>query len=205
MNYTGLLDRFKKGNPMPLLKPTVVVEHKYVVEEQPCKTDKCKPRPPDECQSDKCKTCRTECSGNEKCHNDCISVDKCRWVWLFSSILLHKYLQLRILTGTFSVLIETTKYFTIRVVFIKINTEFDLNCKTNWNCWIQSSFFRFTHPSVYSIIVSFFWRCLEILGTIAMETTSVWWIAVATNSLMFLMLNQTAAVDVIQAVHQTVR
>lgn len=192
---------------MPLLKPTVVVEHKYVVEEQPCKTDKCKPRPPDECQSDKCKTCRTECSGNEKCHNDCISVDRCRWVCLFSSILLHKYLQLRILTETFSVLIEITEYFFMWVVFIKINTEFDLNCKTYWNCWIYSSFFQFIHPSVYSITISFFffWRCLWILGTIAMETTSVWWIAVATNSRMFLMLNQTAAVDVIQAVQEIVQ
>lgn len=92
-NYIGLFGGLGKKGIMPIIKQPVVVEHKYVVEEQPCKSDKCRPKPPPPppeewpCQSDKCRSCRNECNGNDKCHNDCVSVDKCRWAAFFELLI----------------------------------------------------------------------------------------------------------------------
>lgn len=95
---TGILSRLKKPfqkQPQPeVVERLVVVEQPQpckapqcqpkpppdYVDERPCRSKKCKPKPVYDdgpCRSNRCQTCRNECNGDERCHSECIIVDKC--------------------------------------------------------------------------------------------------------------------------------
>lgn len=157
-NYIGLFGGLGKKGIMPIIKQPVVVEHKYVVEEQPCKSDKCRPKPPPPppeewpCQSDKCRSCRNECNGNDKCHNDCVSVDKCRWATFFELLLCF---------------CSKTKLFLSIFILKKIFFSF--------KNFFFSSFVYILCFGLFFTNLSFSYAFFSILETIAMEMTSVLW------------------------------
>lgn len=81
--YLGLLRRFKNGG-FPVKQPNVIVEQKevYVVQPNPpCSGNACRPKEPEYfCKTDHCRSCRNECNGNDKCHNECFIIDRCRYL-----------------------------------------------------------------------------------------------------------------------------